>query len=96
MANTNESEDRPKSAHGMGFDSQCADHRYVRTSRSLLLLNRSIDRFILTPDAFLTGVDIDQTVKPPRVLRKTVWNEDEHQRWKGPPPSIEVYDDATN
>ena len=25
---------------------------------------------------------IDRTVHPPRILRKTYWDEDEHQRWK--------------
>ena len=39
---------------------------------------------------------IDRTVHPPRILRKTYWDEDEHQRWKGPPPAFEVYYDATN
>jgi hypothetical protein len=90
MANTNESEDRPKGAHGLDFDSLCADHRYVSFSRSLLLLNSSIHRSLLTRGAFPIGVDIDHTKQPPRVLRKTVWDEDQHQRWKGPPPSIQV------
>ena len=66
-----------------------------------LQMNRKIDpkalmAWVSTRNVATIGVDVDQTVSPPRILRKTYWDEDEHQRWKGPPPSFEVFYDATN
>ena len=66
-----------------------------------LQMNRKIDpkalqAWVSTKTVATIGVDVDRTVHPPRILRKTYWDEDEHQRWKGPPPAFEVYYDATN
>jgi hypothetical protein len=66
-----------------------------------LQMNRKIDpkalmAWVSTRNVATIGVDSDYTANPPRILRKTLWEEDEHPRWKGPPPGFEVYYDATN
>ena len=66
-----------------------------------LQMNRKIDpkalmAWVSTRSVSTIGVDTDCTTNPPRTLRKTLWEEDEHQRWKGPPPAFEVFYDATN
>ena len=52
-----------------------------------LQMNRKIDpkalqAWVSTKTVATIGVDVDRTVHPPRILRKTYWDEDEHQRWK--------------
>jgi len=63
-------------------------------------MNRKVDSramfaWLSIKNVATIGVEIDTTIPKSRKVRSVTWAEEEHSRWKGPPPKFEVtYDDS--